>query len=489
MTDDRSRRPTLDDQTDQRLRKHMMENRKALALVYGAVALDFVAVLAVGALAATLLGYVPGADTGEYESAFRFSLITAIVWVLALSLRGCYSNSLWNSGVQIYTATLSALPLVAAISLTAAFFIAKDVGGWYILLFFAGSTAAAIVLRRVFKAILQWVRQTGVLLTRVLLVGSNPIVEGVRRRLAESSINSVSIVGVLVPGKEGIYAQDGTEFSSLSDIAGFVQAEGVDEVLICESYFSDEEIENLCWLLRGAPTKVSVKIQTNYGVHPIVGFRVAMGIPMLDYRSASASTIQLFLKRLFDVASSGFLLLISFPLMALVALSILIEDGRPVLFKQKRVGLGSADFNCYKFRSMVRDADKSEPDLRAKFHTVGKMWKIENDPRVTATGTIIRRLSLDELPQLFNVLRGDMSMVGPRPKQRWEIDAYTEVQKRRFSVRPGLTGLSQISGRSDLSVDEAVQLDLDYMQKWSVVDDIFICLRTVTTVLRSSGAY
>lgn len=194
-------------------------------------------------------------------------------------------------------------------------------------------------------------------------------------------------------------------------------------------------------------------------------------------------------KRTWDSIGSAFLLLLAAPIMGLVALAIKLEDGGPVLFRQARVGLKGEEFACLKFRSMCTDAEARLAALMAQNEGAGPLFKMTHDPRITRVGRFIRRFSLDELPQLWNALRGDMSLVGPRPALPTEVAQYDSGTRRRLDVRPGLTGLWQVSGRSNLSWDETVRLDLYYVDNWSVVQDLMILAKTAKAVLGSSGAY
>jgi lipopolysaccharide/colanic/teichoic acid biosynthesis glycosyltransferase len=171
------------------------------------------------------------------------------------------------------------------------------------------------------------------------------------------------------------------------------------------------------------------------------------------------------------------------------ALAVKFHDGGPVLFRQTRVGRDGRPFSCLKFRSMVTDAENLRADLEVNHERSSVLFKLVNDPRVTRPGKLIRRLSIDELPQLWNVLRGQMSLVGPRPPLPHEAARYGSDMRRRLRVRPGMTGLWQVSGRSDLSWDETVRLDLFYVDNWSMVQDLNILMRTVSAVLGSRGAY
>jgi exopolysaccharide biosynthesis polyprenyl glycosylphosphotransferase len=194
-------------------------------------------------------------------------------------------------------------------------------------------------------------------------------------------------------------------------------------------------------------------------------------------------------KRMLDLVLVCIGLVLVVPIMVITALAIKLESPGPVLFKQTRVGKWGRLFTCYKFRSMYIDAEAHLADLQAQNEADGPVFKIKNDPRVTRVGRIIRRLSIDELPQLFNVLRGDMSLVGPRPALPDEVVQYSCDQARRLQAIPGLTGLQQVSGRSDISFTQWIELDLEYIWQQSLLQDIVIILKTIPVILLGKGAY
>ena len=196
-------------------------------------------------------------------------------------------------------------------------------------------------------------------------------------------------------------------------------------------------------------------------------------------------------KRAFDIAASAALLLVLSPVLAVIALCVRCGDGGPAIFAQKRVGRDGEPIEFLKFRSMVVDAEARLAELQQKQRDRGNdvLFKMSDDPRITRVGRFLRRYSLDELPQLWNVLRGDMSLVGPRPALPSEVAGYDDDAHRRLAVRPGITGLWQVSGRSDLSWDDTVRLDLFYVDNWSFVQDLLILVRTVRAVVASRGAY
>lgn len=194
-------------------------------------------------------------------------------------------------------------------------------------------------------------------------------------------------------------------------------------------------------------------------------------------------------KRIFDVCVSLIALVITLPITLITSISIYLEDGGPILYTQSRIGRNGNSFEIYKFRSMCVDADTKKYDLMNKNEVKGAMFKISNDPRVTKVGLFIRRHSIDELPQLFNVLRGDMSLVGPRPPLPEEVSRYSKHDLIRLVVKPGCTGLWQVSGRNALSFSEMVDLDLDYIQRAGLLLDVKICIKTIWIMVCPNNAY
>lgn len=222
---------------------------------------------------------------------------------------------------------------------------------------------------------------------------------------------------------------------------------------------------------------------------PRIHTQQVAGLPLIHVTTPTLEGGQRVAKRLFDVVVSGTLIVLTAPLMAILAIMVKIDSRGPVLFRQERVGIEGAPFYMLKFRSMVIDAEERLADLEHRNEGNGVLFKIRNDPRITRVGGFLRRYSLDELPQLFNIFAGSMSLVGPRPPLPREVEAYEHDVRRRLLVKPGLTGLWQVSGRSNLSWQDSVRLDLYYVENWSLAGDLVIILRTVRAVFHSTGAY
>jgi exopolysaccharide biosynthesis polyprenyl glycosylphosphotransferase len=214
-----------------------------------------------------------------------------------------------------------------------------------------------------------------------------------------------------------------------------------------------------------------------------------VGVPLFEVGYPQLDNTQRGLKRLLDVVGSLFSLVLLSPLLITVAILIKMTSPGPVLFAQKRVGADEKVFLCYKFRSMYADAEKWQADLEAQNEADGAIFKIKNDPRMTSIGRFVRRWSIDELPQLINVLLGEMSLVGPRPLPLRDYERMGELHRKRLAAIPGITGYWQTSGRSELSFEDMVHLDLYYIENWSLSLDVKIILKTVAAVLRRNGAY
>ncbi|MDP9936314.1 exopolysaccharide biosynthesis polyprenyl glycosylphosphotransferase [Paenarthrobacter nicotinovorans] len=222
---------------------------------------------------------------------------------------------------------------------------------------------------------------------------------------------------------------------------------------------------------------------------PRIHTQQVAGLPLIHVTTPTLEGGQRVAKRLFDILASAMIIIVASPLMVLLALLVKADSKGPVLFRQARVGMEGAQFQMLKFRSMVVDAEAQLATLQSQNEGQGLLFKIRKDPRVTRVGGFLRKYSLDELPQLFNILAGSMSMVGPRPPLPREVEAYEHHVRRRLLVKPGLTGLWQVSGRSNLSWQDSVRLDLYYVENWSLAGDLVILLRTVRAVFHSTGAY
>ncbi|NCL73994.1 UDP-glucose:undecaprenyl-phosphate glucose-1-phosphate transferase [Rhodococcus sp. YH1] len=250
-----------------------------------------------------------------------------------------------------------------------------------------------------------------------------------------------------------------------------------------------EGIRDLVWDLE--PYEADLVVAT--GVVDVAGPRMEMrpvaGLPLIHVEKPSYHGAKRSGKRAFDLIFATIALLLLAPVFAVVAVAIKLDSKGPVFYRSERIGLDGQPFGMIKFRSMVMDADQQVTALIKQNEGAGLLFKMREDPRITRVGRFIRRYSIDELPQFINVVRREMSVVGPRPPLRREVENYDGMIRRRLLVRPGVTGLWQVSGRSDLSWDESVRLDLSYVENWSMVSDILIIAKTVKAVIAGEGAY
>jgi exopolysaccharide biosynthesis polyprenyl glycosylphosphotransferase len=272
------------------------------------------------------------------------------------------------------------------------------------------------------------------------------------------------------------------------DAVDLVDAEVV--VVASHSEMTGPELRRLSWGLESRNVDLVVSPGIIEVAGPRLSIRPAAGLSLLHVERPTVDGGRLLGKIIFDRVMSVLISLLILPVALVVALAIKVDSRGPVFFRQDRIGARGEPFEMFKFRSMVVDAEARLADVSAQGNDGnGVLFKQRNDPRVTRVGQFIRRYSLDELPQLINVLKGDMSLVGPRPPLRSEVEGYEPDAVRRLRVRPGLTGLWQVSGRSDLSWDESLRLDLRYVDNWSMILDLQILWRTARAVLRGSGAY
>jgi len=259
-------------------------------------------------------------------------------------------------------------------------------------------------------------------------------------------------------------------------------------VVVGSDELSSSSINELSWRLDpGQQLVVAPQIVGVAGSR--IHTRPVAGLPLIHVETPSYDGAKRFAKRALDLAGSAMLILALLPLFLATAIAIKVTSPGPVVYRQERIGLSGRPFTIFKFRSMVVDADRELPTLLAEQGTAGSpLFKVRQDPRVTRVGSILRRYSIDELPQLLNVFRGEMSLVGPRPQVDGEVRLYDSKSSRRLVVKPGMSGLWQVSGRSNLSWEDSIRLDLYYVENWSITTDLVILLRTLRAVLAHDGA-
>ncbi len=442
------------------------------------------------------LEIAPGTGEGffyhPYSAYAPLALILTLLTIVIFRIEGLYKPMRGRSFLdEMYTllnGTTTAILLIMAIT----FFWRPLVFSRALYVYAAILIVLLLTLERIARRGAQArLRQRGIGVDRVLIVGAGEAGRALMRNIVAQPELAYQIVG---------FVDDDPE-KNQTDIGRF-QALGSTELLprLLQDLAVNEVIVTLPWTVRDKITRIMNLCQRYNVAAKLVPdlfqlslSRVAIddvgGIPLIAIREPQLGMVDAVIKRLMDLAFGLILFLVSAPLMLVIAILIRLDSPGPIIFTQKRIGRFGHEFVTHKFRSMYEGAEKEQAALNGLNEATGPLFKIRDDPRRTRVGRWLRRMSWDELPQLINVLRGEMSVVGPRPPTPNEVEQYQEWHKRRLDVRPGLTGLSQVSGRSDLTFDETAMLDIYYVENWSPWMDIEIILKTVPTVLLARGAY
>lgn len=326
----------------------------------------------------------------------------------------------------------------------------------------------------------------------MIVVGSAYSAEDLTTVLNREPQAGVRVIGVCVPRADITRAREGglVVIGDLAQVPTLITEYGADAVAVTGSDATRHSyLRELSWALEGAGVELLVHPGLIEVAGPRMHIRPYVGLPLLHVEQPHFTGWRRFVKRAADLTLTSCGLLVIIPLLAILAIAVKAHDGGPILFRQRRVGLDGSTFMMYKFRSMHVDAEARLTELRASHPSMGTMFKLADDPRVTPVGRFLRRYSLDELPQLFNVLAGSMSLVGPRPPLRSEVDVYEDHARGRLLVTPGLTGLWQVSGRSLLGWEETVRLDLRYVENWTLTLDFLILWKTIFAVATKKGAF
>ncbi len=344
----------------------------------------------------------------------------------------------------------------------------------------------------------QWLgaqRPAGAFSSTVLLVGSEASAAHIATELARHPEAGYRVIGACVPQGRSLEHLPGTTvpvLGNLGQLHASLAESGADTVVITSSdELPPQRIRELSWSLEpGRQHLVVAPTLTDIG-GPRIHMRPVAGLPLIHVETPRYEGLTTFVKRSFDVVASGAALVVLSPMLLAIAMIVRLSTPGPVLFRQQRVGFGGERFEMLKFRTMVADAEAQLAELQQRERAEGNavLFKMKHDPRVTPVGRFLRRFSLDELPQLLNVFAGSMSLVGPRPPLEREVAVYEHHVHRRFLVKPGITGLWQVNGRSNLSWEESVRLDLYYVENWSLAGDLVILWRTAKAVLARDGAY
>jgi exopolysaccharide biosynthesis polyprenyl glycosylphosphotransferase len=426
--------------------------------------------------------------TGTY---IALSLALPVLWVGAVWLAGGYDVRFIGTGSDEYRKVLNAgVGLIAAIALFS-YAINIELSRTYVLIALPTATGLDLVARFNIRKRLHRQRDAGRCLLSVVAVGHEAAVADLVKELGRDRYHGLTVVGACVAHpSEGDEVAGVPVYGDLGDVTAAVRAFGADTVAVLACPEMDGiKLRTLAWDLEKTGTDLCVSPALLDVAGPRTTIRPTAGLTLLHVDHPQLSGLRLLLKDLFDRCVAAVVLLLLAPLIVAVGAMIRLSDGGPALFTQVRVGKDGRVFRIYKFRTMVVDAERRKAELLASNDHDGILFKLRKDPRVTAMGARLRRWSIDELPQLVNVFLGDMSLVGPRPAVPAEVAQYAEHVHRRLVVKPGLTGLWQVNGRSDLSWDESVRLDLRYVENWSFALDLQILWKTIWALLYGSGAY
>jgi exopolysaccharide biosynthesis polyprenyl glycosylphosphotransferase len=452
------------------------------------IAADGLCALAGGVLALKLRFDGGGDPPSRY---LVLSLSLPLIWLCMVKLAGGYDSRFIGVGTDEFRRVLNAgVTLTAAVAILS-YATKTEIARGYVVIALPCLTVFDLMARFVLRKRLHRLRSLGSCMRRVVAVGHARVVADLATELRRETYHGLTVVAACVAGGDGDGEVDGIPVvGGLGNVARVVELYDADTVavLACPE-MSGVRLRELAWELEKTGTDLCVAPALMDVAGPRTTIRPVAGLPLLHVDHPEFTGAKQVIKGAFDKVLGSAALLLMAPVFIVVALAIRLADGGPALFRQTRVGRDGHAFTVYKFRTMVLNAEDSQAQLADNNEHDGVLFKIRNDPRITAVGGRLRRWSVDELPQLINVVRGDMSLVGPRPALPDEAARYGDYVRRRLVVKPGMTGLWQVNGRSDLSWNESVRLDLRYVENWSLILDLQILWKTCSAVLRGSGAY
>jgi exopolysaccharide biosynthesis polyprenyl glycosylphosphotransferase len=417
-----------------------------------------------------------------WSQAKEYFPLAGLVMLLLFARSGLYRDRAQRPG---FTKVVASLFQVTVVVLIYAEIEGEPFQSYYIFyssLFFALLYVSG--LRQIFERVSGAALRAAGYRRRAVLVGSGPNIQAVSHALGDSSmIEPYGFVARTPPA-----LVDGLrDFRSLEQLERHFDA--VDEVLIADADFPQDEAVELVDRCHRHGVRVRVAPSTMEILMERVEFIPGQALPLFELKPPVFEGLDFAIKRTFDLIGAVLLVVVLAPVMILASAAIKLSSRGPVLYRSMRPGIGGRVFSCLKFRTMVHGAEYLQDHLESRNELGGAIFKIRNDPRITPVGRFMRRWSLDELPQLFNVLRGEMSLVGPRPLPQRDYDRLDDWHRKRYLVLPGMTGLWQVSGRSELDFDELVRLDFLYLERWSVFLDLTIILKTIPAVIRRRGAW
>lgn len=435
-------------------------------------------------------GYFGGLrDLGSYTWLLLF---VVPIWLFLLERYGFYESQRMSSLWSI-VASLGKTTLIGGVLSSSLIYLLEPQG--FSRGFFAAFLAISLLLlvahRLSVRLVLRMLRLQGYNYRNVLLVGTGESAERMIGLLASNKHWGINVIGLVRTDPRAVVALRGCPvIGEIRDLQKICKARPVDEVIFCDDNRDRFDLARCISSL----DEMGITSRTVLNLYYRIKGKKELGmlhgeVPLMTFRSVSGDEDQLFLKRCLDIAGACAGLVISAFLFPFIALAIRLESPGPIFFGQTRVRENGRTFTCWKFRSMFVDAEARKKDLMHLNEMAGAIFKMRNDPRVTRVGAFLRKTSLDELPQFWNVLKGEMSLVGTRPPTPGEVAGYLNWQRKRICMKPGITGLWQVSGRSSITdFDDVVRLDLQYIDNWSVATDLRLILRTIKVVFFREGA-
>ncbi|GLU46907.1 sugar transferase [Nocardiopsis ansamitocini] len=422
------------------------------------------------------------------------SVLLPFVWAAAVVLAGGYERRFIGIGTEEFRRVLSAGVMLTAAVAIVSYATNTDLARGYVLVVLPLVTVMSLASRYAWRKRLHRQRRNGACMRRVVVVGHQEAARELVMQFRREPYHGMSVVGVCLPTGQcepGVSEVAGCPvYGDFGSVPPAVAVTGADTVAVLTCPEIDGvELRRMAWRLEKTGTDLTVAPALMDVAGPRTTIRPVAGLPLLHVEHPELAGGRRLVKGLYDRVAAAVALVLLAPLFGVLVLLIRRGGAGPALFRQTRVGKDGAEFTLYKFRTMVVDADSLKALLRRRNEHDGVLFKMRRDPRVTPVGAWLRRYSLDELPQLVNVLRGNMSLVGPRPPLPEEVAKYGYDVRRRLVVKPGMTGLWQVSGRSDLSWEESVRLDLRYVENWSLTLDVQILWKTCSAVIRGAGAY
>jgi len=410
--------------------------------------------------------------------------ILPVLWILVLIFMGAYDRRSLFLGLTEYSrVALSALVVLALVA-TVSFLFKFDTSRAYVLIAIPVGTIGLLISRYIWRRHLLAQRRNGERLTRTLLIGSTEECQALATAMSLAPWGGFVAVAELRRPRSPSEWQNW--FEELD--AALNSHECLAIALTGSTSVDGDLVRELSWNIEGEGMDLLVSAGLGTATGPRVTLRVASGLPLLHLDEASLRVPQRVAKRTLDMVGSSLGLIVLSPVLLILSVLVLMTSGRPIFFRQNRAGRDREVFRMWKFRTMKVGADSEKQALRQLGGDNGPIFKSEIDPRVTPFGHWLRRWSLDELPQLVNVLTGDMSLVGPRPHPLDDVDRYETRDLRRLIAKPGITGLWQVAGRSDLTWDASIELDLLYIENWTFIGDLAILARTFQAVIQGNGA-